>query len=77
MEGRSEKEKMLAGELHVAADPELVAERKRARRLTRHYNLTTEEQMVEREALLRELLGSVGSRIELEPPFRCDYGSNI
>lgn len=77
MEHRSEKQKMLAGELYLAADPELVAERKRARRLTRRYNHSTEEETVEREALLRELFGSVGTRTEIEPPFRCDYGSNI
>lgn len=74
---RTEKEKMLAGDLYVAADPELVADRKRARRLTRLYNQTTEEETAERERLLRELLGRAGSRIEIEPPFRCDYGSNI
>ena len=74
---QTEKQKMLAGELYSAADPELVAERKRARRLTRLYNQTTEEETAEREELLRELLGSVGGRIEIEPPFRCDYGSNI
>lgn len=68
---------MLAGEPYLAADPELVAERKRARRLTRRYNATTEEETVEREALLHELFGSVGARVEIEPPFRCDYGSNI
>lgn len=77
MELQTEKQRMLAGELYVAADPELVAERKRARRLARLYNQTTEEQTSERESLLRELLGSAGSRLEIEPPFRCDYGSNI
>ncbi|MNR87399.1 Maltose O-acetyltransferase [compost metagenome] len=77
MDVRSEKQKMLEGELYLASDPELTAERKRARRLTRLYNQTTEEQSTEREDLLRELLGSVGNRIEIEPPFRCDYGSNI
>jgi maltose O-acetyltransferase len=74
---RSEKQKMLAGELYLAADPELTAERKRARRLTRLFNQTTEDAIPEREALLRELLGATGPRIEIEPPFYCDYGSNI
>ena len=74
---RSEKQKMLAGELYLAADPELAADRKRARRLTRRFNQTTEDEIPEREALLRELLGSTGARIEIEPPFFCEYGSNI
>ena len=46
---RSEKQKMLAGELYLAADPELTAERKRARRLTRLFNQTTEDAIPERE----------------------------
>lgn len=36
----TEKEKMLAGELYVAADPELTAERKRARQLLHRLNVT-------------------------------------
>jgi maltose O-acetyltransferase len=77
MSQRSEKEKMLAGELYQAYDAELVAERKRARRLMRLFNQTTEEEMAERERLLRELFGGVGGRIEIEPLFQCDYGSHI
>ena len=45
----TEREKMLAGELYVAADPELVLARRRARQLTRLYNATTEEEEAERE----------------------------
>ncbi len=56
--------------LYVAADPELVALRKRARRLTRAYNATTEEEAEQRVNLLREMFGAVGGRIEVEPPFR-------
>jgi maltose O-acetyltransferase len=73
----TEKERMLAGELYLSADPTLVAERLRARRLTRLYNQTTEDQPDRRGEILRELLGEVGSRVEIEPTFRCDYGSNI
>ncbi|MFC4249396.1 sugar O-acetyltransferase [Natribaculum luteum] len=73
----SEKEKMLNGELYDADDPELVAERKRARDLTRRYNRTTAHDQTERRELLEELLGSCGEECEIEPPFRCDYGYNI
>lgn len=73
----TEKEKMLAGELYLAYDPELVAERLRARRLTRRYNETTEEEPERRREILRELFGAIGARAEIEPPLRCDYGSNI
>lgn len=77
MAARTEKEKMLSGELYLAMDPELVEGRKRARALMRRYNASTEEQAPYRLSLLRELFGSVGGRLEIEPPFRCDYGFNI
>lgn len=77
MPASTEKERMLAGELYRASDPELVALRLRARRLTRLYNMTTEEEPERRRALLGEMLGATGALIEIEPPFRCDYGGNI
>lgn len=73
----TEREKMLAGELYLAADPELVAMRRRARRLTRLFNETTEDEEPRRERLLGELLGAMGEGVFIEPPFRCDYGSQI
>ncbi len=73
----TEKEKMLAGEMYDSRDPELKADAARSRRLTRLYNQTTEEQPQERRRLLKELLGSMGEHITIEPPFRCDYGSHI
>lgn len=73
----SEKENMLNGELYDADDPDLVAERERARDLTRRYNRTTVHDQTERQELLEELLGSCGEDCEIEPPFRCDYGYNI
>jgi maltose O-acetyltransferase len=74
---KTEKQKMLAGELYLAADPVLVAERHRARRLTRLYNSTTEEETETRSQILLELFSAAGPTIEIEPPFYCDYGSNI
>lgn len=70
----TQREKMLAGELYFAGDEELMTLRQKARRLTRLYNNTTEEQSEERQKLLRELFGSIGTGCEIEPPFRCDYG---
>jgi maltose O-acetyltransferase len=77
MPDRSEREKMLAGEPYLAADPELAALRARARRLARRYNATTEEERERRRELLAELFGSIGAYISIEPPFHCDYGANI
>lgn len=74
---KTEKQKMLAGELYRASDSELVAERREARRLIRLYNATTEQEIERRSQLILELFGSTAPNIEIEPPFYCDYGSNI
>ncbi|MFK9090391.1 sugar O-acetyltransferase [Bacillus salipaludis] len=74
---KSEKEKMINGELYIAADAELVKDRENARRLTRLFNLTFETEGDKRSALLKELFGSTGDNIYIEPTFRCDYGYNI
>jgi len=74
---RSEREKMLAGELYLASNPELSSMRLKCRALTRRFNASLETADDERVAIIRELFGSIGPRFEIEPPFRCDYGSNI
>ncbi len=73
----SERERMLAGELYLSADPELVAARLRARRLLQAYNSSNPDEGERRRALLSELFGRLDGRVEIEPPFFCDYGSNI
>jgi maltose O-acetyltransferase len=69
----TEREKMVAGELYLAADPELVRERVRARRLVARYNASDPET---RPAALEELFARVGAGVEVETPFHCDYGWN-
>lgn len=73
----SEKEKMLAGELYVAEDPELVADRATAAAWMARYNATTAESASVRHALLAERLAAVGEGAVVRPPFHCDYGYNI
>jgi len=73
----TEREKMLAGQLYDANDPELQILRKRARALTRAYNASTEEEPERRLELLGQIFGRIGARPEIEPPFHCDYGRNI
>ena len=73
----TEREKMIAGQLYRASDPELVEARARARRLARAYNITDPEAEEERRALLTDLFADVGAGAILEPPFHCDYGWNI
>ncbi|MEH7441183.1 sugar O-acetyltransferase [Bacillus sp. JJ1122] len=74
---KTEKQKMLDGELYNAGDSELVKERENARRLTRLYNQTTETEFEKRTHILKELFGSKGDQFYIEPTFRCDYGYNI
>src|ERR1700693_287095 len=74
---RSEKEKMLAGELYFANDPELTAERRRAQRLLAQYNGTDADDQPVRMALLRRLFGAVGDGDDIQPRFHCDYGYTI
>lgn len=73
----TEREKMLAGELYDPLDAELVAARTRARDLCQALNATTESQQVERRAILQTLFAAGGDDVWLQPPFFCDYGSNI
>jgi maltose O-acetyltransferase len=74
---KSEKQKMLAGELYDPFDPELVNDRLRARLLLKAFNETPETQLSERKRLFRELIPSQGSEVLVQPPFWCDYGTNI
>lgn len=71
-----EKEKMLAGELYNPADPELLKEREEVRRKVRIYNQTLEKEEDKRTTLLKELLGSTGENVSMEPNIRFDYGYN-
>ncbi len=72
-----ERERMVAGELYLATDEELMRGRARARALTARYNATTQDAQGERRELLEELFASVGQEVWIEPPFYCDYGWNI
>jgi len=73
----SEREKMLAGALYDPLDPELVAGRERARDLCQALNATREGEADARRAILRELFGRGGDTVWMQPPFFCDYGTNI
>ncbi len=73
----SERGKMLAGELYDPMDPELIAARERARDLCQALNATREAAAEERRQILAELFGSGGDSVWMQPPFYCDYGSNI
>ena len=77
MSEKTEREKMLAGELYDPLDPELVAGRVRARDLCQALNGTREGELDERRRILRALFGGGGESVWMQPPFFCDYGANI
>ena len=73
----SERQKMLAGELYDPFDPELSQARDRARNLCQDLNATREQDHEARRAILKDLFGQGGDSVWMQPPFFCDYGSNI
>lgn len=73
---RTTREMMLAGEVHLAPDPELIAMGNRARALLRDFNATPRDQAEERVAILNRLLGHFG-RSWIESPFTVDYGVHV
>ena len=73
---KTEKEKMLAGELYYDFDPELVEARILGRERARHFCEVSPRDSARRRELLSELLG-YETDSWIEPPFHCDYGTNI
>ena len=74
---KTEKEKMLSGELYDASDPELTKGRRNARLLFRQLNQSGKDDPELRATILNRLLGGFEAPLWIEPPFFCDYGSNI
>ena len=73
----TETERMLAGYTYLSLDPALVTARARAQRLCRAFNNSDPEDFAERNRILGELVGDLGEGCWIEPPLRCDYGSNL
>lgn len=73
----TERDKMLRGEPYDAGDPELLAARFEARRLTRKLSDIDPADVAGRDAVLRALLGGLGLGSWVEAPFFCDYGAQI
>lgn len=73
----TEWQKMQAGELYEALDPELVQRRERARGLCQALNATSETAQAARREILTTLFGAGGDSVWMQPPFYCDYGANI
>lgn len=68
---------MLAGDLYDPLDKQLSDERLRARLLLKELNDTREDQNDVRAQILATLMPNADASLWLQPPFYCDYGTNI
>ncbi|MDQ8730016.1 sugar O-acetyltransferase [Bradyrhizobium sp. LHD-71] len=71
------RDRMLSGQPYDALDPELVAARSRARELCQQLNAAPDSDELLRRELCRQIFGKGGDTVWMQPPFFCDYGSNI
>jgi maltose O-acetyltransferase len=74
---KTEKQKMLAGELYRPGDAELNADKKANKAWMATYNAALDRPVAERLALLKVQFGAVGADCVIRPPFFCDFGYNI
>lgn len=74
---RTQLERMLAGDLYIADDPQIAERQRQAMRLAAGYQSSYLDDPERARALLGELLGSMGEDVEVRPPLYVDYGSNI
>jgi maltose O-acetyltransferase len=74
---RTEKDKMLAGELYDASAPEIQADLAATHRWLARYNAALDMERSDRRELLVERFADVGAGAVIRPPFHCDCGFNI
>lgn len=74
---KSEIEKCLDGQQFNTSDADIQLLIHRVRKLTREYNNTASDDASNRKKILSELFGVVGSNVNIDTPFYCDYGKHI
>lgn len=74
---RTNRERMLAGDLYVADDPENERLAKRAIRLADEYHRAVVADDAGSRAILADLLGTLGDDAWIRPPLVVDYGENL
>jgi len=77
MVDKTEREKMLSGELYLASDIELMEMHQAAKNLIRQLNFSEPEDVNSRIQITKRLFGRIGNNFSIEPPFYCDYGCHI
>ncbi len=74
----TEKEKMLAGEIYSAVDPQLINELTEVKEIIHDYNLLRPSEKQKAREILRGLLGYIADDdFLINQPFYCDYGKQI
>ena len=74
---KTEREKMLAGELYLATDEELTQMHFQARRLLHDFNFSAPDRIKQRQNIISSLFGNIGDNFTVKPPFYCDFGCHI
>ena len=70
-------EKMQLDMIYDDFDEDLFNRRVDAKNIFNRFNQTTDEQVEERNELLKQLFGSIGENVYVEPTFKCEFGKNI
>ncbi|MDE2164097.1 MAG: sugar O-acetyltransferase [Alphaproteobacteria bacterium] len=73
---KSEEEKMLAGEPYDAHGVEMIAIRRKVKRILHRFNIS-EYHGENFQSIINELCPNSAKDLYLEPPFYCDYGIHI
>lgn len=74
---KTERDKMLSGEMYDCGDTNLQARWHRAKRLQLAYNSAETTDGDNLDKILDELIGSRGANVWITAPFFVDYGENI
>jgi maltose O-acetyltransferase len=76
-DSRTMQQRMLAGDLYIADDPDLAADNIRGMELAERYGRTWFEDRAAAKRILTDLLGSIGEDTEIRPPLYVDYGKYL
>ena len=74
---KTEKEKMLSGQMYSPQDAALTKEREYCKTMCCKYNSLLPSMVFEKDAIIKKLFKKAGDDFTIEPNFWCDYGYNI
>ena len=74
---KSEMEKCLAGEWYDCHDPIFLEMKGKTQSLLMEYNSLPYERKEQKQAILKDMLGRIGTKVSVGHSFLCDYGRNI